>query len=248
MRLCSALAAALAAAVVLSAAAVLAAAPASAAAAATPAGVPPWQAAERLRADLFAAQSALITAGPADAARRVARARTRYAGELRAGVLAAGADADAAAREALADAARAARAGDQPALAAARGAARAALLRGAYAGALAAAGRTDAAEARSWLLLRDFRTATRFTRRAPTPRRPLRRSRPGGSRRAPPARRSRRTSWTPTRHGCGSCSTTRAAASTAACQSVLRRPPARPRATSRSCACATPRTAGVPPP
>jgi high-affinity iron transporter len=94
----------------------------------------------------------------------VARARTRYAGELRAGVLAAGADADAAAREALADAARAARAGDQPALAAARGAARAALLRGAYAGALAAAGRTDAAEARSWLLLRDFRTATRFTR------------------------------------------------------------------------------------
>lgn len=132
----------------------------------SPAAAPaaPWQQAERLRADLLAAQSALITAGPAQAARRVARARARYTGELRAGVLAAGADADTAARGALAGAARAARAGDASALAAARGGARAALLRGAYAAALAAAGRSDPAAARSWLRLRDVRTGARRAR------------------------------------------------------------------------------------
>ncbi len=41
---------------------------------------------------------------------------------------------------------------------------RAALFRGAYAKTLAATGRGDAATARRWLLLREYRTATRFTR------------------------------------------------------------------------------------
>ncbi len=141
--------------------AAVAAAPAPLAAAAAAPETPPWQAAERLRTDLSAAQSALLTGGPARAARAVARARAHYRGELRAGVLAAGPDADAAARGALSDAARAARAGDARALAAARGASRAALLRGAYAAALAAAGRTDPAAARAWLRLRDVRTTTR---------------------------------------------------------------------------------------
>ena len=67
-------------------------------------------------------------------------------------------------RRALADAARAARARDGRALAAARGSARAAALGGAYAVTLDSASRGDAAATRTWLLLRDFRTATRFTR------------------------------------------------------------------------------------
>ena len=49
-------------------------------------------------------------------------------------------------------------------LAAARGAARAAILRGSFAATMAAVERGDAAAARDWLLLREFRTATRFTR------------------------------------------------------------------------------------
>ena len=65
---------------------------------------------------------------------------------------------------ALRAAATAARGGDEVRLAAARGAARAAVLRGSYAATLAAVERGDAAAARRWLLLREFRTATRFTR------------------------------------------------------------------------------------
>ena len=56
------------------------------------------------------------------------------------------------------------RAGDQAALAAARGSVRAGLFRGAYSVTVEAAGRGDAATAKRWLLLREYRTATRFTR------------------------------------------------------------------------------------
>ena len=58
----------------------------------------------------------------------------------------------------------AARDGDVRALAAARGAFAAAVLRGSAAVTLSATDRGEAAVARRWLLLRDFRTATRFTR------------------------------------------------------------------------------------
>jgi high-affinity iron transporter len=136
---------------------VVAAAPAAAA-------DPPWRAAEALRAGLFDAQSALITGGPREAAAAVARARGRYDGRLRAGIRGADREADRDVRGALATAARAARAADASELASARGAARAAVLRGAYAATLAAVARGDAVAARDWLLLREFRTATRFTR------------------------------------------------------------------------------------
>jgi high-affinity iron transporter len=53
---------------------------------------------------------------------------------------------------------------DDVALASARGRLRAALLRGAYAVTLAAARRGDSSTAARWLLLREFRKATRFTR------------------------------------------------------------------------------------
>ncbi len=66
--------------------------------------------------------------------------------------------------KALAEAKRAAGAGDEVGLAAARGRAIAALRRGAMAVAIAAARRDEPVQARSWLQIRDFRKATRFTR------------------------------------------------------------------------------------
>ena len=121
---------------------------------------PPWRAAEIIRADLFGAQTELILGGRAAAAREARSAAAPYDGELRDTL-----------REAAPGAARSARvtraaaaAGDAQALAAARGEVRGALFAGAYAVTVEAAGRGDAATARSWLLLREFRTATRFTR------------------------------------------------------------------------------------
>jgi high-affinity iron transporter len=125
---------------------------------------PPWRAAGDVRDALFDAQAELIVGTPATAQRAVARARAAYAGRLRAGVRAADPSAGRAAQAALAAAVRAARRGDATRLAAARGGARAAIFRGSYAATLGAVGRGDAAAARSWLLLREFRTATRFTR------------------------------------------------------------------------------------
>jgi high-affinity iron transporter len=71
---------------------------------------------------------------------------------------------DRAARAALRAVSAAVLARDDVALAAARGRLRAALLRGAYGVTLAAARRGDSSTAARWLLLREFRKATRFTR------------------------------------------------------------------------------------
>jgi high-affinity iron transporter len=65
---------------------------------------------------------------------------------------------------ALADASRAAGEGDEARLAATRGQTIAALRRGAMAVAVASAQRGEPVRARSWLQIRDFRKATRFTR------------------------------------------------------------------------------------
>ena len=72
--------------------------------------------------------------------------------------------ADKAARAALAAAVAATARGDGPQLAAARGELRGAILRGSAAVTLAAVRRGDAETAKSWLLLREFRAATRLTR------------------------------------------------------------------------------------
>ncbi len=135
-------------------AALLAAAPASA--------EPPWQAADAIRTNLFEAQTQLLfgerTGDSVDAA------EARLAGPLRAG-LARHASSELAEIEAsLAAARRAAAQLDEASLAAARGRVVAALRRGAFAVTVAAARRGDAAEARAWLQIRDFRQATRFTR------------------------------------------------------------------------------------
>ena len=143
------------------AAAVPAAAPSTAGAAAPD---PVWQAAQRAGERLFDAQDEALLADRAAARRSVRAARTATAAALAAGLAAADPAAATAARAAIADAARAAGRADPVALAGARGRARAALLRASATAALAAAGRGDARAAGTFLLLRDFRTATRFTR------------------------------------------------------------------------------------
>jgi high-affinity iron transporter len=124
----------------------------------------PWRAAGEVRDALFDAQTDLIVGTRTTAEKQVARAAGAYRGALRTGVRRADPAADRAVVRGL-DAARAAVAhGDSTALAGARGATRAAMLRGSYAATLAAVDRGDADAARGWLLLREFRTATRFTR------------------------------------------------------------------------------------
>jgi high-affinity iron transporter len=123
---------------------------------------PPWQAADAIRADLFAAQTQLLFGERT--ARSIAAAEAGLHGPLRRG-LATRAPAElrevesslAAARHAAADL-------DEAGMAAARGRVLAALRRGALAVAVAAARRGDAAEARSWLQIREFRQTFRFTR------------------------------------------------------------------------------------
>jgi high-affinity iron transporter len=124
----------------------------------------PWRAAEEVRANLFEAQSSILLDRGDDAAALVERADDAVGGELGRG-LAQRAPADLAAlRSALGAARSAAARGDEVGLAAARGRAVAALRRGAYAATIASTRDSDVAEARRWLLIRDFRQATRFTR------------------------------------------------------------------------------------
>ena len=82
--------------------------------------------------------------------------------------------------------------------------------RGAYAVTLAPPARGDAATARDWLLLREFRTATRFTRPGADATLAARRGCGRGRLRAARGARrpSPRTCSTPTRRACASCSTT----------------------------------------
>ena len=124
----------------------------------------PWRSAAEVGDGLRDAALELVLEDHDRAAGEVRRAGRAYAGRLRGGVHAADPGADRDIRRALAQALRAARAGDELGLASAAGTARAGLLRGAYAATLAAVERGDADAARTWLLLRDFRTATRFTR------------------------------------------------------------------------------------
>src|SRR4051794_24623813 len=124
----------------------------------------PSQAADRVNQRLFDAQTELVLSGPKAAAADARKAEAAYEGELRAMLARADRDADKAIEDAIEDAATAARHGDRTALAAARGTIRAALFKGAYNVTLDATARGDAKTARRWLLLREFRTATRFTR------------------------------------------------------------------------------------
>src|SRR5215211_757262 len=124
----------------------------------------PWKEAGRVTDGLFDAQTELVLDDRAAAAEDIARARDAYAGDLRETVREADPAADEAITTALKDAADAVGEDDQAALAAARGTTRAGLFRGAYSVITEATARGDAATAQRWILLREYRTATRFTR------------------------------------------------------------------------------------
>jgi high-affinity iron transporter len=138
----------------------LLAVPGTASGAADPA---PWRAAEDVQAAGLDAQTGLIVGSAADAQRAARRAAQAYRG-LSPVLHAADPSADATARRSLRAATRAAGAGEDARLAAARGAARAAIYRGAYAVVLEAVRRGHVPMARAWLLVREFRPATRFSR------------------------------------------------------------------------------------
>src|SRR4051794_1685659 len=88
---------------------------------------PPWRGADQVRDALFDAQAEMIVGTRASSERLVEKASHAYGGRLRAGIRASDPAADRSARRALANAHAAVVHGDDAALAAARGAARAAI-------------------------------------------------------------------------------------------------------------------------
>jgi high-affinity iron transporter len=122
----------------------------------------PWQAAQRMQERLFVAQTDLLLGEPGEAPARGAAGL--YRGELARALRAEAPAADRDVRDSLRAAERALARRDEPALAAACGRLHGALMRGSYAVTLAAVRERDAARAGDWLLLREFREATRFTR------------------------------------------------------------------------------------
>ncbi len=131
---------------------------------AQPASAAPWEQAERIRADLFEAQTSLLLDGGTGATVAVDHARGALAGELERGLRSRSPRELRVIAAQLAAARGAAASRDEVALAAARGRTLAALRHGAYAVTLGATRGGAVAEARAWLLIRDFRQATRFTR------------------------------------------------------------------------------------
>jgi high-affinity iron transporter len=135
------------------------------AAAASASASEPWSAAQTIRDRIFAARADALL-HPDRAAVRARAAADGLSGPLRRGLAERARPELRQLRAALAGAERAAAARDPLALAAASGSALAALRRGAFKVTVAEtrAGRVRAA--RKWLLVRDFREATRFTRPA----------------------------------------------------------------------------------
>ncbi len=126
-------------------------------------GTEPWRAAEEIRNALFDARTELLLDGSSEV-RSLSDAEAALSGQLERD-LARDAPADLRQlRDALAGAERAVAANDPVALATAHGTAVGALRAGAYEVTTAAAADGDAERAREWLLIRDFRQATRYTR------------------------------------------------------------------------------------
>ena len=131
------------------------------AAPAAAAGPEPWLLAGEARDGLAGAQTGLVLGDAAETAAQVAAA-----GRATESLLAGRPSSLERARSALADAGRAAAAGDEKALAAAGAAVWTTILGAAQAEAVAAARRGDAPAARAWLLVREFRPPTQFSRAA----------------------------------------------------------------------------------
>jgi high-affinity iron transporter len=119
--------------------------------------------AEQVRTLLLQAQMALAH-DPAEAAALQTEAHALYTATLAAPIAAAAPESGQALHDAFARSQAAVAAGDGPALAAARALIWTGLLQGAREAVLAAVAQGDATAARSWLLLREFRHATRYSR------------------------------------------------------------------------------------
>jgi high-affinity iron transporter len=131
------------------------------AAAASGAPTAPWDAASDVRLALSDAETELVLGGVRTADARVGEARAAV------GVVLAGRPGERAiALRALDRADAAVAREDERAFAAARAEVWTAILRGSFAEAVAATSRGDAKEAQSWLLVREFRPPTRFSRAA----------------------------------------------------------------------------------
>jgi high-affinity iron transporter len=124
----------------------------------------PWQGAEQIRSGLFDAQTDLLLGDGDRATAEVAGAQRAVSGDLARGLRRSAPSSLRQLRAALAAAGQAAFAGDEVGLASARGKALAVLRAGAFAAVVDAAEAGRVRSARDWLLIRDFRQATRFTR------------------------------------------------------------------------------------
>ena len=124
----------------------------------------PWKQATLVQDKLFEAQTDILLDGGASAAADVDAAEGAVTDRLSKQLAESSPAMLRDLRAALAEARAAAAAGDQVTLAAARGEALAALRHGAFDVAVAATEAGEPARARGWLLIRDFRQATRFTR------------------------------------------------------------------------------------
>lgn len=135
----------------------------SAAAAPGDAKAKPWEAAEQIRTALFDARSELLLDGSSEQ-RSIAKAEGAVSGSLQSGLQKYAPEDLKALHDSLAAAATAVDDQDPVALATAYGAAVSSLRQGAYEVTIGLAGDDKPAEARGWLLIRDFRQATRYTR------------------------------------------------------------------------------------
>ena len=128
------------------------------------AAMPPWQSAQQVKEALFDAQASLLLDDGRDAQAATARARAAFEGRMRRTLAREAPGAEARAQRALADARTAAAKLDAAGLATARGALQAAIFEGSYRVTLDAIDRGRVSQARAWLLVRDFRKGTRFSR------------------------------------------------------------------------------------
>lgn len=123
----------------------------------------PWDAAEQMRRGLFSAQTSLLRNDTENAEAEVSAAGEIYTGSLQTTVIERAPEAAQHIEGGLAEAHQAVADNDGPALALARAEIWGGLLEAGAFVAIASAERGDVAAAQSWLLLREYRPATRFS-------------------------------------------------------------------------------------
>ncbi|MBX3061481.1 MAG: hypothetical protein KF726_00800 [Anaerolineae bacterium] len=124
----------------------------------------PWAAAQSVHDTLFAAQKALITNAPTTALSAIESARQTYQSNLQASIVAVSPQIDALIAQGLDGMVAATNVGNVSLFASLRNQTHTRILNGAYWVVIKAVERSDVETARMWLLLREYRTTTRFLR------------------------------------------------------------------------------------